>query len=212
MGSVFKIEPLIWVSFWRAFKFPAFQLKSWFKPKTLIQEYRDEIQDSYWTCAWTIWCMFLASTMWRNKNQPSTSTSCSDNVLPLLVLVTGTLFWGLQVTYSFSMWGCVEGLFGETYILKGQISFEGHWRLQSWTLDGMPNFKLLKTLQIQRTSKIHSDCYEGFAVGLHLQYILHTTKTNFDRSLTRNLWHSQKPVIGKSRTIRTPLINALYPR
>jgi hypothetical protein len=27
-----------------------------------------------------------------------------------------------------------EGLFGERYILKGQIAFEGHWRLQSWTL------------------------------------------------------------------------------
>ena len=28
----------------------------------------------------------------------------------------------------------VEGLFWERYILKGQIAFEGHWRLQSWTL------------------------------------------------------------------------------
>ena len=27
-----------------------------------------------------------------------------------------------------------EGLFWEKCILKGQITFEGHWRLQSWTL------------------------------------------------------------------------------
>ena len=29
----------------------------------------------------------VSSTMWRIKNQPSNSTSCSDNVLPLLILV-----------------------------------------------------------------------------------------------------------------------------
>ena len=27
-----------------------------------------------------------------------------------------------------------EGFFWEGYILKSQITFEGHWRLQSWTL------------------------------------------------------------------------------
>ena len=67
----------------------------------------------------------VSSTMWRIKNQPSNSTSCSDNALHLLVLVTCNLYWGLQVTSSFSIWGC---------ILKGQITFEGHWRHQSWTL------------------------------------------------------------------------------
>ena len=35
-----------------------FQLKDWFKSKTPIQEYRNEIQNSYWTCAWIIWYMF----------------------------------------------------------------------------------------------------------------------------------------------------------
>ena len=41
-----------------------------------------------------------------------------------------------QVTSSFCNLGLrFEGLFGERYyILKGQITFEGHWRLQSWTL------------------------------------------------------------------------------
>ena len=29
-----------------------------------------------------------------------------------------------------------EGLFWEMYILKGQIAFEGHWKLQNWTLLG----------------------------------------------------------------------------
>ena len=74
-------------------------------------------------------------TMWRIKNQPSNPISCSDNALRLLVLVTDKLYWGLQVISSFSSWGlCFEGLFWERYISKGQIAFEGHWRLQSWTL------------------------------------------------------------------------------
>ena len=62
------------------------------------------------------------------SNQPSNSTSCSDNVLRLLVLVVDKLLWGLQVTLRF------EGLLWERYILKGQIAFEGHWRPPSWTL------------------------------------------------------------------------------
>ena len=75
------------------------------------------------------------STMWRSKSQPSNSTSCGDIALRLLVLVTGGLKWRLQVTSSFFNLGlCFEGLFWERYILKGQIVFEGHWRLQSWRL------------------------------------------------------------------------------
>ena len=34
------------------------QLQGWFKSKTSIQEYRNKIQNSYWTCAWIIWYMF----------------------------------------------------------------------------------------------------------------------------------------------------------
>ena len=75
--------------------------------------------------------------MWRIGSQPSNSTSCSDDVRRLLVLVTSKLYRGLQVTSSFSIWGCFEGLYWERYILKGQIAFEGHWRLQSWTLINM---------------------------------------------------------------------------
>ena len=53
-------------------------------------------------------------TVWRIKNQPSNSTSCSDTDVRLLVFVVGRLYCGLEVTASFSIWGC---------ILKGQITF-----------------------------------------------------------------------------------------
>ena len=36
----------------------ALQWKGWFRSKTSIQEYRNEMQNSYWTCAWIIWYMF----------------------------------------------------------------------------------------------------------------------------------------------------------
>ena len=60
----------------------------------------------------TIYMVHVSSTIWRIKNQPPDSTSCSDNALHLLVLVAGRLCWRLQVTSSFSIWGCVlEGSF-----------------------------------------------------------------------------------------------------
>ena len=65
------------------------------------------------------------STMWRIKNRPSNSTSCSDDALRLLALVAGRLHRGLPVMSSFSIWGC---------ILKGylrEVYFEGSkdvWR------------------------------------------------------------------------------------
>ena len=77
----------------------------------------------------------VSSIMWRIKNQPSNSTSCGDNALRLLVLVVAVLYWGLQVTSSFSIWGCVlKGCFVRGVFLKGQVVFEEYWRLQSWTL------------------------------------------------------------------------------
>ena len=64
--------------------------------------------------------------MWRIQNEPCNSTSYSHSALRLLIVFAGRFYWGLhQVTSSFSIWGCV---------LKGQIAFEGHRRLQSWTL------------------------------------------------------------------------------
>jgi hypothetical protein len=59
----------------------------------------------------------------------------SDNALRLLALVVDILYWGLQVMSSFSIWGCIlKGYFDRWYILKGQIMFKWHWRLQSWAL------------------------------------------------------------------------------
>ena len=78
----------------------------------------------------------VSSTMWRTKNQPSNSISCDDNALHLLVLVAGILYREIQVTSPFSIWSCVlNGCFERKKFLNGQIAFEEHWRLQSWTLD-----------------------------------------------------------------------------
>ena len=76
----------------------------------------------------------ISSTMWRINNQPSNSTSGSDNALRLLVLGTCISYWGLQVTSSFSIWGCVlKGCFERGIIFwRATIAFEGHWRLQYW--------------------------------------------------------------------------------
>jgi hypothetical protein len=80
----------------------------------------------------------VCTTMWKIKNQPSSSTFRSDNALRLLILVVGRLYYrGLQVTSSFQLGLRFEGLFWERNTLKGQIAFEGHWRLQSCTLPGM---------------------------------------------------------------------------
>ena len=63
----------------------------------------------------------VSSTMRRFKNQASNSTSCSDNALVcLLVHVADRLYWGLQVTYSLSIWGCVlKGCLGEVLHFEG---------------------------------------------------------------------------------------------
>jgi hypothetical protein len=77
-------------------------------------------------CTWT-----RSYRYYQIKNQPSYSTSCNDNTLHLLVLVTGIFYWGLQVTQFgvvLSFKGCFER--GKLY----PIAFEGHRRLQSWTL------------------------------------------------------------------------------
>ena len=128
--AVFKIEALIWVSFRRA-------LANF----SLAIERSLQIQDANlkilkWDTTLVLnlcmnYMVHVSSTIWRIKNQSSNSTSSSDNALRLLVLVAGKLYWGLQVTSSFSIRG---GLFWERCILKGQIMFEGHWRLQFWTL------------------------------------------------------------------------------
>ena len=94
-----KIEALIWVSF---------QGLSNFSPSVerlvQIQDVNPRIQK--WDTKLILnLCMnnmiHISSTMWKIKNQPYNSTSCSDNALRLLVLVMGILYWGLQVMLSF---------------------------------------------------------------------------------------------------------------
>ena len=74
----------------------------------------------------------VSNTMWRDKNQPSNPTSCSDNALRLLVLMAGILYWGLQVKSSFWIWGC---------ILKGLFERGIFWRAKS-RLKGIEDFTL----------------------------------------------------------------------
>ena len=89
----------------------AIQLKGSFKTKTSIQEYRNANTKLILKLCMN-YVVHVSSTMWRIKNQPSNYTTYSDNALHLLVLVTGRLYWGLQVTSSFSIWGCtVKGCF-----------------------------------------------------------------------------------------------------
>ena len=96
---MFKIEALGWVSFWRALKFETF---GWWagsnlrhQSKNIEIKYKAHIKPLHAT-----WYIHISNPMWRIKNQPSNSTSCSDNALCLLVLVVGRLYWGLQVTSS----------------------------------------------------------------------------------------------------------------
>ena len=74
----------------------------------------------------------VSSTMWRIKNQSSNSTSCSDNALRWLVFMAGRLYWGLQVTSSFSIWGCD---------LKGCFERRIFWRAKPH-LKGIEDFNL----------------------------------------------------------------------
>ena len=113
----------------------ALQLKGWFKSKTSIQEYRNEIQNSYETCAWIVWYMF--------------PIQCEelriDHLTPLLVVTMPNTCWFLWWAYCFEdfMWRLhlqlgirFEGLFWERYYifwraklcLKGIEDFDlHHW-------------------------------------------------------------------------------------
>ena len=74
----------------------------------------------------------VSNTMWRIRNRPSNSTSCSDNALHLLVLMVDILYWRLQVTSSSAIWGCV---------LKGCFERGKFWRAKS-RLKGIEDFNL----------------------------------------------------------------------
>jgi hypothetical protein len=129
-SSVFKIEALVWVSLCRALKF---QLFSWRVGSNLRHQFKNIemnykthnklVHESYGTC-------FQYDV--QIKNQPSNSTSCSDNALRLLVLVVGILYRGLQGTSPYSIWGCA---------LKGCFKRGIFWRAKS-RLKGIEDFNL----------------------------------------------------------------------
>jgi hypothetical protein len=109
----------------------AFQLKGWFKSKMSIQENRNEIQNSYWICAWIIWYMFPLQC----------EESRINHLTPLLVLTTPHTCW-------FLWWvDCIEDFkwrlhfqFGVAFwrVVLREVYFEGPnriWRaLKTWTL------------------------------------------------------------------------------
>ena len=126
---VFKIEALTWVSIWRALKFQLFSWRVGSNLRCQSKNNRNEIQDSYETCAWIIWYMF-----------PIECEELRINHLTLLFVMTMPYAcWFLWRTSSdvfiFNLGLHFGGLFCERYILKGQIAFEGHWRLRSWALN-----------------------------------------------------------------------------
>jgi hypothetical protein len=104
--SSFKIEALIWISFWRALKFQPFSGRVDSNPrrqsKNIEMTYKKLILNLCMN-----YMVYVSSTILKIKNQLSHSTSCSDKTLHLLVLVVGRLYWGLQVPSSFSICGCI---------------------------------------------------------------------------------------------------------
>ena len=111
---MFKIEALIWVSFSGALTF---------QPKSSIQEHRNELPNSYQTCAWYTWYMFPKQCE-ETKNQPSNSTSCSDNAHACWFLWCVHYIQDLKWRLHFQIGVAFEGLFWErNIILKGVEDF-----------------------------------------------------------------------------------------
>ena len=127
--STFKIEALIWVSFWRALNSQPF---SWMASSNIRHQSKNV-------------------EIWNTKR---VSNSCIpvqceesriDRLTLFLVVTTPFACWFLwQTNYIEDFkWRRLHFQFGvtfrrvvlrERYILKGRIAFEGHWRPQSWTL------------------------------------------------------------------------------
>ena len=130
---VFKIEALIRVSFWRVLSFQSFSWKIGSNPrrqsKNIEMKYQTHIKLGH-----GFYIIHVSKSIWRIKNQPFKSTSCSDNASCSGQFILKTS----RDVFIFNLGLHFEGLFWERYILKGQITFEGHWRLQSWTLESMP--------------------------------------------------------------------------
>ena len=79
--------------------------------------------------------MFLLVRCEEPRINHASNSTCNDNTLRLLVLVRRRLYWRLQVTSSFLTLGLhFEGFFLREVYFEGPHVFEGHGRLQSWTL------------------------------------------------------------------------------
>jgi hypothetical protein len=127
--SVQDWSPYI-IFIWKGSQISALQSKGWLKSKLSIQEYRNEIQNSYWTCAWIIWYMFLVQCEVLRIN----------HLTPFVVTMPYACWFGRILlrtssdVFIFNLGLRFEGLFWERCIFKGKYTFEKHWRLQSWTL------------------------------------------------------------------------------
>ena len=110
----------------------ALQLKGWFKSKTSFQEYKKRNKKLTLKLCMN-YRVHVLSTRWRIKNNHLTPllvvTMPYACCFLLLVDYIEDFKWSLHFQFGLRF----EGLFWERYILKCQITFEGHWRLQSWT-------------------------------------------------------------------------------
>ena len=89
------LPALLPFSFIYEFHFEGFANFNPFKSKASIQEYRNEIQYSHWTCAWIIWCMFSVQCEELRINHLTLIHVVTMPCVGLLVLVSGRVCWGL---------------------------------------------------------------------------------------------------------------------
>ena len=121
---MFKIKALIWDSFWRLLKFQPFNWRVGSNPRCRSKNIEMKYIPVLNLCM--NYVVHVSSTMWRIKNGPSNSTSCSDNALRLLVLVACIVYCGLQVSSSFSIWGCVvKGCFEGGIFRRAKLRLKG---------------------------------------------------------------------------------------
>ena len=122
----------------------------------------------------------VSSTMWRLKNQPCHFASCSDNALRLLVLVAGRLSWGLQVTSSFSIWGCAwKSCFERGIFWRAKSRLKG---IEDFNLEHWPHC-LTKPIS----------CYKWSSKKVHPKVRTMNFGTDRERSLSGELSGTLKP-------------------
>ena len=152
----------------------------------------------------------VSNIMWRIKNQPSNFISCSDNALRLLVLVMVTLYWGLQVTSSFSIWG---------FVLKGYFERGIFWRSKS-CLKGIEDFNLEHWLQLLGSWMPHATANRSTEALLPFRLEFGTTRVPSPKTLVhwrmptgganwmRSLWAGWKRRRGERGWIHNWMVHA----